>query len=156
MKKNLLFLAAATTIVAFAACNGGSDEGKLTPAQADSIANVKVDSAKAAMKNANDSAMSATSMAKARSDDSLRVIDSIIAATKKNTPATVTKTVVVKHHTGKGTKGDGSTETTTTTTEPAPPQTIGNGKPKMGVDPNAPNNTGAKSPNTIGNGKPKY
>ena len=120
MKKNLLFLAAATA-VAFAACNGGSDEGKLTPAQADSIANVKVDSAKAAMKNANDSAMSATAMANARTADSLRVIDSIIAATKKSVPATVTKTVVVKHHGGKGTKGSGTTETTTTTTEPAQP-----------------------------------
>ncbi len=106
MKKSLLILAAASA-VAFAACNGGNNEGSYTQAQVDSIAKVKSDSIAAAMKNQTDSTIAAEAMAKARSADSLRVIDSIIASTKKTTTTTVVK---------KG--GSKGTTTTTTKTEP--------------------------------------
>jgi len=148
MKKSLLIFAAASA-VAFAACNGGNNEGKLTPAQADSIANARLDSASAANKAKTDSAINAQANAQAKTADSLRVIDSIIQATKANTPV---KTVVVKKTTtSKG--GHKGTTTTTTTTETAPPpETIGNGKPKMTGNND---NTQQKDNNTIGNGKPK-
>jgi hypothetical protein len=90
MKQSLLILAAATA-VAFAACNGGNNEGSYTQAQVDSIAKVKSDSIAAALKAQTDSTIAATAAAEARSADSLRVIDSIIAATKKTTPTTVGK-----------------------------------------------------------------
>jgi hypothetical protein len=147
MKKSLLILAAAST-VAFAACNGGNNEGKLTPAQADSIATVKVDSAKAALKASNDSAMNAKANADAKTADSIRVIDSIVAATKQTM---TTKTVVTRKPSSHGHSG-GSTTTTTTTVQPAPPETVGNGKPKM-TGQNTQN--GDNGNGTIGNGKPK-
>lgn len=111
MKKSLLILAAASAVT-FAACNGGNNEGKLTPAQADSIANVKVDSAKAAMKTANDSAMNAKANADAKTADSLRVMDSMAAEIKK--AQSTTKTVVVRKPSS---HGHGGSTTTTTTTE---------------------------------------
>lgn len=103
MKQSLLILAAATA-VAFAACNGGNNEGSYTQAQVDSMAKVQSDSIAAAMKAQNDSTIAATATAEARSADSLRVIDSIIAATKKTTTTTVVK------------KNGGKKGTTTTTT----------------------------------------
>jgi len=91
MKQSLLILAAATA-VAFAACNGGNNqEGSYTAAQADSIAKAKMDSAQAALKAQNDSTINAKAADEARKADSLRVIDSVIAATKKTTTTTVVK-----------------------------------------------------------------
>ncbi|MFA6060229.1 MAG: hypothetical protein WC756_18660 [Taibaiella sp.] len=104
MKQSLLILAAATA-VAFAACNGGNNEGSYTQAQVDSMAKVQSDSIAAAMKAQTDSTIAATAAAEARSADSLRVIDSIIAATKKTTTTTVVK------------KTGGKKGTTTTTTK---------------------------------------
>ncbi|WP_118952617.1 hypothetical protein [Taibaiella helva] len=91
MKQSLLILAAATA-VAFAACNGGNNqEGSYTAAQADSIAKAKMDSAQAALKAQNDSTINAKAADEARKADSIRVIDSVIAATKKTTTTTVVK-----------------------------------------------------------------
>lgn len=104
MKQSLLILAAATA-VAFAACNGGNNEGSYTQAQVDSITKVKSDSAAAALKAQTDSTIAATAAAEARTADSLRVIDSIIASTKKTTTTTVIK------------KTGGNKGTTTTKTE---------------------------------------
>lgn len=104
MKKSLLILAAATA-VAFAACNGGNDEGSYSQAQVDSIAKVKSDSMAAAMKAQTDSTIAAKAAADARSADSLHVIDSIMASTKKTTTTTVVK------------KGGSKGTTTTTKTE---------------------------------------
>lgn len=134
MKKSLLILAAATA-VAFAACNGGNNEGSYTQAQVDSIAKVKSDSAAAAMQAQNDSTIAAKATAEARSADSLRVIDSIIASTKK---VTTTTTVVKKpaHHSG------GSTTTTTTETKVEPKK---DGGLKGNSDKNQNQNGGLKS-----------
>ncbi|KAA5535134.1 hypothetical protein F0919_11125 [Taibaiella lutea] len=147
MKKSLFILAAASA-VAFAACNGGNNEGSYTKEQADSMAQAKIDSANAAMKFSNDSAIQAQSNAAARSADSIRVIDSVIAATK----AASSKTTVIRRSTG-----GGKTTTTTTTkveeTTVAPPQTVGNGKPKMGAGTKV---AGEEKKETVGNGKPKY
>jgi uncharacterized protein YdeI (BOF family) len=137
MKQSLLILAAATA-VAFAACNGGNNEGSYTQAQVDSMAKAKTDSVAAAMKAQTDSTIAATAAAEARTADSLRVIDSIIAATKKTTTTTVVK------KTG-GKKGTTTTTTKTETKVEPKPETIGNGKPKAGN----------QNSNTIGNGKPK-
>jgi len=108
MKKSLFILAAASA-VAFAACNGGNNEGSYTKEQADSMAQAKIDSANAAMKTANDSLIQAQAAAEARTADSIRVIDSIIAATK----ASSSKTTVIRKTTG----GGKTTTTTTTKTE---------------------------------------
>lgn len=144
MKQSLLILAAATA-VAFAACNGGNNqEGSYTAAQADSIAKAKMDSAQAALKAQNDSTINAKAADEARKADSIRVIDSVIAATKKTTTTTVVK------------KSGGGKKTTTTKTETVTespkeePATIGRGKPAMG------DNQPKKEDNsTIGRGKPK-
>jgi len=113
MKKSLFILAAASA-VAFAACNGGNNEGSYTKEQADSMAQAKIDSANAAIKLANDSAIQAQAI---RTADSIRFIDSIVAATK----ASSTKTTVVKKTTGGG-KTTTHTTTTTETSMPAPTQ----------------------------------
>lgn len=104
MKKSLFILAAASA-VAFAACNGGNNEGSYTQEQVDSMAAAMKDSASAAMKASADSAIQAQADAAARSADSIRVIDSIVAATK----ASSTKTTVVRQ------TGGGKTTTTTKT-----------------------------------------
>jgi hypothetical protein len=106
MKQSLLILAA-TTAVAFAACNGGNKEGSYTQAQVDSMAKVQSDSIAAAMKAQTDSTIAATAAAEARTADSLRVIDSIVAATKKTTTTTVIKKTGGK----KGTTTTTKTET---------------------------------------------
>jgi uncharacterized Zn ribbon protein len=105
MKKSL-FIFAAAAAVAFASCNGGNNEGSYTQAQVDSMAKVKSDSVAAAMKAQNDSTIAATASAEARTADSLRVIDSIVAATKKTTTTTV-----IKKTGGKGTTTTTKTET---------------------------------------------
>ena len=112
MKQSLLILAAATA-VAFAACNGGNKEGSYTQAQVDSIAKVQSDSIAAAMNAKNDSTIAATATAAARTADSIRVIDSIIAATKKTTTTTVIKKT-------SGNKGTTTTKTETKVEEPKP------------------------------------
>jgi hypothetical protein len=148
MKKSLFILAAASA-VAFAACNGGNNEGSYTKEQADSIAQSKIDSANAAMKLSNDSAIQAQADAAARSADSIRVIDSIIAATK----ASSSKTTIVRHSTGGGKTTTTTTKTEVEQTTTAPPQTVGNGKPKMGAGVKT---AGDEKKETVGNGKPKY
>jgi hypothetical protein len=90
MKQRILILAAATAVV-FAACNGGGTEGSYSKEQLDSITKVKTDSIANALKAGNDSLINAKAAAEARTADSLRVIDSIITATKKS--ATTTSTV---------------------------------------------------------------
>lgn len=151
MKKSLFILAAASA-VAFAACNGGNNEGSYTKEQADSMAQAKIDSANAAMKIANDSAIQAQANAEARTADSIRVIDSIIAATK----ASSSKTTVIRKTTGGGkTTTKTTTEEVTTVPTTTAPATIGNGKPKMGVTPKTAAD-GEKTKETVGNGKPKY
>lgn len=114
MKKSLLILAAASA-VAFAACNGGNNEGSYTQEQVDSIAKWKADSATNAVKASNDSMINAQANAEARSADSLRVIDSIVAATKKSSTTTV-----IKKTSGNGGKSTTTTTKTVVTEEPAP------------------------------------
>ncbi|WP_118976678.1 hypothetical protein [Taibaiella koreensis] len=145
MKQRLLILAAATA-VAFAACNGGNNqEGSYTKAQLDSITTAKTDSAAAALKAQNDSAINAKAADEARKADSLRVIDSVIAATKKSSSTTTT---VIKK------SGNGGIKKTTTkkenVEESSEPATIGRGKPAMGD-----NQPKKEDNNTIGRGKPK-
>jgi hypothetical protein len=55
-----------------------------------------------------------------------------------------------KDHKGSGHKAPAPVATPTVA--PPPPQTVGNGKPKMGAQPTDANNQPA---NTVGNGKPK-
>lgn len=88
MKQRLLVLAAAGTVI-FAACNGGGNEGSFTQEQLDSISNMKMDSTANALKAQNDSIIQAEAAAEARRADSLRVIDSVINATKKSATKTV-------------------------------------------------------------------
>lgn len=146
MKQRLLILAAATA-VAFAACNGGNNEGSYSQAQVDSIAKAKEDSIATAMKLQTDS----TIAAEAQRNDSLRVADSIANATTKGASATNVK---------KNSKP--------TPSKPAPPkeepkrpkpETVGNGKPKAGNQEATTIGNGkpkaGNQNNTIGNGKPK-
>jgi hypothetical protein len=135
MKQSLLILAAATA-VAFAACNGGNNEGSYTQAQVDSIAKVKSDSIAAAMNAQNDSTIAATAAAAARTADSIRVIDSIIAATKKTTTTTVVKK----------TGGKGTTTTTTKTETKVEPKPVDKTDPsyRPGATNSSTNNNGTQ------------
>jgi hypothetical protein len=112
MKKNLLILAAATA-VAFAACNGGNDEGTYTQAQVDSMQKAQTDSIEAAMKAQTDSTIAAQAQ---RTADSLRLVnDSLMAAASAK--STTTTTTVVKKS---GNKGSTTTTTKETKVEPKP------------------------------------
>jgi hypothetical protein len=142
MKKNLLILAAATA-VAFAACNGGNNEGTYTQAQVDSMQKAQTDSIEAAMKAQTDSTIAAQAQ---RTADSLRLVnDSLMVAASAKSSTTTTTTVVKKS----GNKGSSTTtKKETTVNEPA---TIGKGKPAMGND----NTKQEKGSETVGAGKPK-
>lgn len=84
MKKSLLILAAATA-VGFAACNGGNNDGSLTPAQLDSIKQVTADSVLNAQKLQSDSIANAQN---ALAVDSLkRINDSLAIVAGKPVPA---------------------------------------------------------------------
>ncbi len=151
MKQRLLILATGVA-VAFAACNGGNNEGSYSQAQLDSISKAKTDSVAAALKAQNDSTIAAQAQ---KTADSLRVADSLFNAGKKNGTATVVK---------KNTKPTKPTTKPPVKEEPKKeePKTIGNGKPKMGNQNDAntigngkPKMGDKKDANTIGNGKPK-
>lgn len=142
MKKYALLLIAGS-LVGLASC--GNDTNTMTQAQIDSTANAKVDSLEAAMRMQNDSLINAMALMKA---DSAAKADSLAH--------------IAAYNAGKAAGSKTNTKKTTTTTTTKKPETIGNGKPKMGgsQDPNTigngkPKMGGSQEPNTIGNGKPK-
>lgn len=133
MKLRLLTIAAVSA-VAFAACTGGNNDGSYTQEQLDSIIKAKEDSTAAALKFQADSLLKAQADATA---DSLRIADSLAAATK-----TVTKTTKTV------TKRPSSGGTSTTVTEKE--ETVVEPKPiDKGSTTNRP---GAKSSTTKENG----
>lgn len=118
--KKLSFFLATGALLALASCQPEADSS-MTDAQIDSMVNARVEEIRMQMMAQNDSLINAMAQTRA---------DSIIAAMKGG------NSVVTK-----------KTTTTTTTVKPTPkPETIGNGKPKIGTP---------TDPNTVGNGKPK-
>jgi hypothetical protein len=102
--KQRLFILAAASAVAFAACNSGN-EGSYTQEQLDSITNAKMDSTKNAMTAMNDSIIAAQAAEEAARLDSIRIADSLYSAGKNS----VSKTTVTKKTTTP-TKGGGVKE----------------------------------------------
>jgi hypothetical protein len=135
MKKHILLMAGAAIILA--SCGGENkpaDQGQ-TQAQIDSAVNAQVAEREAEMARKNDSTLKAMEAEKAAAEAAAAE-----AAAKKS----------------------GGKKTKTPKAEPAapappppppPPATIGNGKPKMGAQSEAPQTGGQGG--TIGNGKPK-
>lgn len=134
MKKYFLLFSAGATIT-LASCGGDSNTAEQT-INVDSLAQVKVDSIAAVEKAKTDSLIAATAKATADSIEAVRIADSIAKASKA--PA--------KRTTSSSKKSTNKTAINTEVVATPPPQSIGNGKPKM---------TEEKQNNTIGDGKPK-
>ncbi|MBS1643782.1 MAG: hypothetical protein JST36_01980 [Bacteroidetes bacterium] len=139
-------LFAAGALVSLSACSDNSNNTP-TQAQIDSAANAAAAAREAQMKATNDSLINAMAVMKADSAakaDSLAKVAAFeagkAAANAKHAKSTKTKTKVVAKK----------------------PETVGNGKPKMGGHSDAntvgngkPKMGGAQNPNTVGNGKPR-
>ncbi len=126
MKKQMIFMMAGG-LLALASCNNAATTGP-SEAQIDSMVNAKLQVKEAELVAKNDSIINAMATMKA---------DSMMMAAKAGAPTTASAT------------------RTTHTPKPAPkPETIGNGKPKMGDKPTN-TNQNTNNSNTIGNGKPK-